>query len=130
MAGGRPTKYDAELCQQAIAYLKEGHSVTQLSREFDVAKSTIYKWAQEHKEFSDALTRGGELSQAYWEDQLTQMMWSKEVNAPLVKLYFANRFGWSDKTDTKVDHTSSDGSMSPKGKSLDDFYESDVPTKP
>ncbi|WJV25902.1 MULTISPECIES: terminase small subunit [Pseudomonas] len=27
----------------------------------------------------------------------------------------------------KVDHTSSDGSMSPKGKSLDDFYSGDVP---
>lgn len=27
----------------------------------------------------------------------------------------------------KVDHTSSDGSMSPKGKSLDDFYAGDVP---
>lgn len=27
----------------------------------------------------------------------------------------------------QVDHTSSDGSMSPKGKSLDDFYRGDVP---
>lgn len=27
----------------------------------------------------------------------------------------------------QVDHTSSDGSMSPKGKSLDDFYTGDVP---
>jgi phage terminase small subunit len=27
---------------------------------------------------------------------------------------------------TKLDHTSSDGTMSPKGKSLDDFYTSDV----
>ncbi|WP_122425148.1 DUF2280 domain-containing protein [Pseudomonas viridiflava] len=27
----------------------------------------------------------------------------------------------------QVDHTSSDGSMSPKGKSLDDFYNGDVP---
>lgn len=31
----------------------------------------------------------------------------------------------------KVDHTSSDGTMSPKGKSLDDFYgPADVPTEP
>ena len=29
-----------------------------------------------------------------------------------------------------VDHISSDGSMSPKGKSLDDFYAEDVPAKP
>jgi len=37
-------------------------------------------------------------------------MYSKEVNAPLVKLYFANRFGWHDKSE--VDNKSSDGSMS------------------
>jgi phage terminase small subunit len=37
--------------------------------------------------------------------------------------------GWE--TPQKIDHTSSDGSMSPKGKSLDDFYAaSDVSTKP
>lgn len=30
----------------------------------------------------------------------------------------------------KVDHTSSDGTMSPKGKTLDDFYQDDVSTKP
>ena len=39
------------------------------------------------------------------------MMYSKDANAPLVKLYFANRFGWSDKSE--VDNKSSDGSMSP-----------------
>ncbi len=33
--------------------------------------------------------------------------------------------GWESAQ--KHDHTSSDGSMSPKGKSLDDFYTSDVP---
>lgn len=32
---------------------------------------------------------------------------------------------------SKIDHTSSDGSMSPKGRKLDDFYsETDVPAKP
>jgi hypothetical protein len=36
----------------------------------------------------------------------------KDINTPLVKLYFANRFGWSDKSETKNDHTSSDNSMS------------------
>ncbi|MBP5121011.1 terminase small subunit, partial [Pseudomonas protegens] len=33
--------------------------------------------------------------------------------------------GWESAQ--KHDHTSSDGSMSPKGKSLDDFYAGDVP---
>lgn len=30
----------------------------------------------------------------------------------------------------KIDHTSSDGSMSPKGRDLDDFYGTDVPAQP
>lgn len=120
---GRPTKYADDICKVAVEFLAEGKSVTQLARKLCVAKSTVYKWATEHKEFSDALTRGGELSQAFWEDELVNMMYSKEVNAPLVKLYFANRFGWSDKTESKVDNTSSDGSMSPKEPiTLDDFY--------
>lgn len=109
---GRPTKYRDEYCQEAIDYLAKGKSVTQLSAHIDVSKSTIYKWAEDHTEFSDALTRGQELSQAHWEGELCNMMYSKDVNAPLVKLYFANRFNWTDKQETKTDHTSSDGSMS------------------
>jgi hypothetical protein len=35
-------------------------------------------------------------------------------------VFALKNFGWTDKQD--VNHTSSDGSMSPKGKSLDDFY--------
>lgn len=98
---GRPTKYKKEYCEDTIKFLAKGKSVTQLSAHLDVSKSTIYKWAEDHEEYSDALTRGGELSQAHWESELCDMMYNKEVNSPLVKLYFANRFGWSDKVETK-----------------------------
>lgn len=104
--GGRPTKYDKSLCQVAIGYLATGKSVTQLSAHIDVGKATIYRWSDEYEEFRDALTRGQELSQAHWEGELCNMMYSKDVNAPLVKLYFANRFKWTDKTETKTDVTS------------------------
>ena len=113
MAGGRPTKYKEDHCKEVIEYLRKGKSVTQFSAHIDVSKSTIYKWAEQHDMFSDALTRGQELSEAYWEGELANMMYSKDVNAPLVKLYFANRFGWSDKQEVKSDHTSSDGTMRP-----------------
>lgn len=111
--GGRPTKYEDRFLEIAEKYLAGGKSVTQLAKHLNVAKSTIYKWAEENQEFSDALELGKEFSQAYWENELENMMYNKEVNSPLVKLYFANRFGWSDKTETKNDHTSSDGSMTP-----------------
>lgn len=111
---GRPSKYDESYCEKSIAFLSKGKSITQLSAHINVCKDTIYEWAKVHPEYSDALMRGRELSQAYWESELVDMMYNKEVNSPLVKLYFANRFGWSDKTETKNDHTSSDGSMTPK----------------
>ncbi len=117
MGTGRPTKYNSELCDKAVEYLRKGKSITQLSSHFDVSKSTIYKWAEEHQSFSDALTRGRELSQAHWEDELVSMMYNKEVNSPLVKLYFANRFGWSDKTESKNENANVD-----KVKTFADLY--------
>jgi transposase-like protein len=95
---GRPTKYDPEYCEQALDFIGEqGKSVTQFAKFLQVSKSTVYLWATEHELFSDALSMAQDWSQAVWEDKLETMMVSKEVNAPLVKLYFANRFRWHDK---------------------------------
>ena len=95
---GRPTKYKPEYCAIALDYVGEqGKSVTQLAKHLKVSKSTVYKWAEENQAFSDALSMSQEWSQAVWEDKLENMMYSKEVNSPLVKLYFANRFRWHDK---------------------------------
>jgi len=102
----RPTKYKEEYLELAESYLAKGKSITQLARHLNVSKSTIYKWSDEHSRFSDALNIGREFSQAHWEDKLEEMMYDVKINTPLVKLYFANRFGWSDKSETKADITS------------------------
>ena len=115
--GGRPTKYEERFLEIAEKYLAGGKSVTQLAKHLNVAKSTIYKWAEENKAFSDALELGKEFSQAYWENELENMMYNKEVNSPLVKLYFANRFGWSDKVETKNENANVD-----KVKSFSEMY--------
>lgn len=95
---GRPTKYDPSYIEMVLDYIGDnGKSVTQFARKIRVAKSTVYEWAKEHQDFSDALHMATEWSQAHWEDKLEGMMYSKEVNAPLVKLYFANRFNWTEK---------------------------------
>lgn len=115
--GGRPTKYEDRFLEIAEKYLAGGKSVTQLAKHLNVAKSTVYKWAEENKAFSDALELGKEFSQAYWEDELENMMYNKEVNSPLVKLYFANRFGWSDKVETKNENANVE-----KVKSFSEMY--------
>ena len=96
---GRPTKYKKEYCRRIVDAMSEGKSVLQFCAEQGVSKSSVYLWAQQHDEFSDALSRGKELGEAYWEGELQKMMYSREANAPLVKLYFANRFNWHDRAE-------------------------------
>ena len=110
MAAGRPTKYNDKMPSAVYDSLAAGKSVTQFAASVGVHRDTVYEWANKHPQFSDALSRGQVASQAHWEDQLQSMMFDRNVNAPLVKLYFANRFNWHDKAE--VVNKSSAGSMS------------------
>lgn len=101
--GGRPTAYKAEYSKLVLEVVgQDGKSVTQFARDLRISRDTVYEWAKQHVEFSDALLQAQEWSQACWEDKLATMMLSRDVNAPLVKLYFANRFGWTDKQETSL----------------------------
>jgi len=109
---GRPTDYLPEYCDLLVQRAAEGASLTEFCAEVGICRQTLHNWKDRHSEFLDAYTRAGIVGQAYWEKWLrTEGMMDSKANAPLVKLYFANRFGWSDKQD--LQHTSPDGSMSP-----------------
>ena len=112
MGAGRPTKYTNEIANRLYETMAQGDSITQFAVFEGIDRSTVYEWANKHPEFSDALMRGKQAGEAYWERELQHMMYNKDVNAPLVKLYFANRFDWHDRS--AVDHTSSDQSMTPQ----------------
>ena len=94
---GRPTKYTKDMPVRLFEAMSEGRSVLQFAHEVGVDTSTVYRWAEAHPDFRNALTRGKQAGEAYWEGELQKMMYSKDVNAPLVKLYFANRFNWHDR---------------------------------
>ena len=107
MAGGRPTKFKPEYLEVVLDKMgNEGKSITQVARDLGVSRQTIYQWVEDVPEFSDVLETAKDWSEAYWEDQFVGFMTSKEVNAPLVKLYYANRFKWSDKGDKEEDEQS------------------------
>jgi|TARA_R110000824_G_scaffold146627_1_gene315640 hypothetical protein len=115
MAGGRPTLYDETLPDEGRVFLAQGKSIVQLCAKWGVSKQTISRWEQEKPEFSDALKQGRLESQAFWENELVdKMIYSKDVNAPMTKLYFANRFGWHDKQEVKQEVKQT--------KELSDFY--------
>jgi transposase-like protein len=94
---GRPSDYKQSYCELAIELIgRNGKSITQFARDIGVSKSSVYLWATVHPEFSDALDTARDWSEAFWEDQYISFMTDKSVNAPLVKLYFANRFQWKE----------------------------------
>ena len=95
---GRPTKYSPEIGEVVFSLMDDGLSVVQVARKLNVSRSTIYKWAEDNSEFSDTLTRAREASEAFWEYKFTAMMQSRasDSSQSLIKLYFANRFSWSE----------------------------------
>lgn len=122
----RPTEYDPKkTIFMAEKYLEEYRengeiipSVAGLALYLGVSRSTVQLWAtQEDKsEFSGTIER----IKARQEVLLLSGGLSGEMNPTITKLALANH-GYSD----KVDHASTDGTMSPKEPvTLDDFYAS------
>lgn len=59
----RPSKYETEIkpfLSEIKKAVEAGATVEEISKAFDIATSTIYKYKAEKKEFSDAFVRGRE----------------------------------------------------------------------
>jgi hypothetical protein len=96
---GRPTDYREEFCEQATELMSKGYSKEAVAGSLGICKDTLYRWAKEHKQFSDAIKRGEVASQLFWEglgltgiilgkaDTFAQGAWAFNMKA---------RFGWRD----------------------------------
>ena len=93
---GRPTKYSPEIGEVVFDLMDDGLSVVQVARKLNIARSTLYLWASENPDFSDTFTRAREAAESALEYKFNEWMLDKNVNQSLIKLYFANRFGWSE----------------------------------
>ncbi|WDI91931.1 hypothetical protein JH280_11335 [Xanthomonas campestris] len=71
---------------------KEGKSVVQMACAIDVAKSTLYLWAETIPEFSDAFTRAKQWAQDWWETQGQCGLTADKFNAALWSRSMAARF--------------------------------------
>jgi sugar-specific transcriptional regulator TrmB len=103
---GRPTKYNPEYCQDIIEYFKsEANETLPLFEEYatnlDISKSTLYKWAEDHKDFSDAMQKAKQIQETKW----IQKSLANEVNVKFSIFMGKNCFGWTDRTESthKVD---------------------------
>lgn len=132
MSGGRPTKYNDDILALARMYLEGGWQeqgdvvpqIAGLALAMGIERDTVYRWAQDEdkQEFSYIFTR----VQALQERGLINQGLSGKFNPAITKMMLT-KHGYHDKVDS--DLSSKDGTMSPQGKSLDDFY-ADVPAEP
>ena len=89
---GQPTKYRPRFCQRVIELAREGYSVAELAADLDVSIQSLYEWKEPHPAFSEAMTRAGQLSLAWWEKQARENLVSEQgraLNATLWSKYLA-----------------------------------------
>ena len=102
---GRPTKYTDEMPDRVVDMMADGASITEVAAALGVSKETVYQWEKDPSkpDFSDALKRGRELSEAWWTSQGRTQLWEKNFNHVLWYMNMKNRFGWRDKQE--VEHS-------------------------
>lgn len=116
MPAGRPTDYTPELVEKAWAYVDGGWkdagdkvpSVAGLACQIGVRRETCHVWSHdEDKDFSNILKAIAEQQ----ERELINNGLDGTFTAPITKMMLS-KHGYSDRIES--DHTSSDGSMTPK----------------
>ena len=106
---GHPTDYKPEYCEIVRQAGRRGLSVTAMAEECDQHRDTLYEWAKVHPEFSDALSRARQSSQAWWEkkgqdaldyDKFQAGVWTKSMSC---------RFPEDWRDNSRVESTGKDG---------------------
>ena len=154
---GRPTKYRVSVARGICLRLMLGQSLNEICKiKGYPSKTTVFTWLQIKPDFLDQYRRAREVQQETHLDALLEIAddatndWMErnakgddekawQLNGEHVnrsKLRIDTRKWIMERLAPKVygsklglDHTSSDGSMTPKGKTLDDFYDN-VSAKP
>jgi hypothetical protein len=105
---GRPKKYLPEYCDQIIDFMAEGKSLLQFAASINCTRDTVYEWAKQYKEFSDALNEAKEKCESYWE-RIVQAKTVKKIpgSDALLLFYLKNRFKWTERAESKIEQSQS-----------------------
>ena len=146
-AGGRPTKYKVEYDDLARGIFELGATEEEAAKILKVSVPTFEEWKKRHPKFLKAIIEGkdsfdvrmveGALKHralGYTHDEEKVFCAHGEITTHTVKKHYPpdtaaalfwlrnrDRDRWKDKQE--IDHTSSDGSMSPQGMSDEELQE-------
>ena len=130
MAGGRPTKYKEEYCDQVIEFMRDGSSKVQFCAELKISYQTFLNWQEAYPEFLESVKTAEAISQAWWEEKGKKAVFGgiDGFNATGFIFQMKNRFPdhYSDKKE--LEHSNPDGNMGVRV-TLDDFYADSTDTK-
>lgn len=101
----RPTKYDPEYCDNVIAVMGEGLSLTAFAGSIGVARSTINEWMGANPEFSEAVKVGQAKRVTYLERTMLDGEAGPKITARIFALKNADPEEWRDKRE--VEHSGS-----------------------
>lgn len=96
MAGGI-SEYDPSCIKKIEELMLEGASITECAWHLRIARSTLYNWMELYPELVDAIKKGKEFSQGWWEHEGRTSLRDKNFNPTLWYMNMKNRFGWADR---------------------------------
>lgn len=104
---GRPTKYRDEFCEEVVAFMGEGYSLTAFAGKIGVCGDTVRQWQHDHSGFSAAVKKGQAARTMRLEGTLIAGETGPKVTAHIFALKNAAPDEWRDKQN--VEHTGKDG---------------------
>jgi hypothetical protein len=87
-----PTEDD---CATVLRIMCEGGSKAEVCAEIGISFPTFYRWLEDHEFFSEAVTHGETLSQAWFERVGRKGMFVPGFQGNIWQLHMRNRFGWA-----------------------------------
>lgn len=111
MPAGRPTDFTPELGEEILTRMEQGLSLAASAADLNVHRQRVYEWVERHPEFSDTVKLAQAKRQLFLEKRLLSADVGPVVTSTIFALKNAGAEDWREKQE--VDHTSSDGSMSP-----------------
>jgi len=94
------------MCEKVIEIGKRGDTIASMAIGIGISRDTMHEWRQSNPTFSDAVTKGMQYAQEWWERKGREHTFGKaQVNAQMFSLNVRNRFpaDWKDKREYAAD---------------------------